>query len=278
MDYFYKLLLFYCILFSITSFSSLANDNYYVHANSLNVRKTPDGKIVGKLGLNETVEVIGSTDEWYEIKYKGDNAFISKSYIKKRRFYKRDGLIKWFELNPNSKKTPVTLNHKDGFILLCEKKVFNGEFLNVNINDIYSDNYICSIAGCPDTIWLKAEQVIVDWAMVAKAFPGLYRDTETPSIQTPDNQTSKNIDNNNNDSNINWTIIITIFIIVLIVYRYWKKRNFIDSNDNRGTQWVYALSNPAFGDDVYKIGMTTRPNLRVDLQQKVGQFFKDYAA
>ena len=55
--------------------------------------------------------------------------------------------------------------------------------------------------------------------------------------------------------------------IVLVVYRFWKKRNFIDSNDTRGTQWVYAISNPAFGEDIYKIGMSTRPNLKARIRE-----------
>src|SRR5690606_25088950 len=119
------------------------NDNYYVHANRLNVRKAPDGKIIGKLQLNQTVEVVGSADEWYEIDFKGTKAFVSKSFVKNRRFTKEDGLKKWFELNPNSEKTPVTLDHEDGFIELCEKKILNGEYLYVSFDNIFSDNYIC---------------------------------------------------------------------------------------------------------------------------------------
>lgn len=246
----------------MVSLSSIANDNYYIHANRLNVRKIPpDGKIIGKLQLNQTIEVLGSTDGWYEINFKGNKAFVSKSFVKKRRFTKKDGLKKWFELHPNSEKTPVTLNHKDGFIMLCKKEVLNGENLYLSIDNIFSDNYICGIAGCSDTIWLKNEQILIDWSVVAKAFPGIYRVTKTT------NQTATDKTTNNGGGGYNWTIIIIICIIVYIIYKYWSKRNFIDSNATHGTEWVYAISNPSFGEDIYKIGMTTRPNIRARIRE-----------
>lgn len=245
----------------MVSMCSFANDNYYVHAKRLNVRKAPDGKIVGKLQLNQTVEILGSTDGWYEINFKGTKAFVSKSFVKNRRFTKKDGLRKWFELHPNSTKTPVTLKHENGFIMLCENKVENGEYLHLSFDNIYSDNYICGVAGCSDTIWLKNEQLQIDWTIIAKAFPGIYRVTNTT------NQSKTNSTDNDNDKSTNWTAIIIVFICVYIIYQIWKKRNFVDSNDSRGTQWVYAVSNPAFGDDIYKIGMTTRPNLRARIRE-----------
>lgn len=245
----------------MVSMNSFANDNYYVHANQLNVRKAPDGRIIGKLQLNQTVDIVGGIDGWYEINYKGAKAFVSKSFVKNRRFTKIDGLKKWFELNPNSEKTPVTLKHEDGFIMLCGKKVLNGEYLQLSIDNIFSDTYICRIAGCSDTIWLKNEQILIDWSVIAKTFSGIYRVTGAT------NQSDTNKNTNDDGGSTNWIPLIFVFIVVIIAYQYWKKRNFIDSNDSRGTQWVYAVSNPAFGDDIYKIGMTTRPNLRARIKE-----------
>jgi hypothetical protein len=245
----------------MVSLNVFANDNYFIHANRLNVRNAPDGKIIGKLQLNQTVEIVGSSDGWYEINFKGTNAFVSKSFVKNRRFTKKDGLKKWFELNPNSEITPVTLKHIDGFVMLCEKRVLNGEYLHVSVDNIYSDDYICRIAGCSDTIWLKNEQILVDWSVIAKFFPRI------DFVANTTNQTETDGSTNDGDGSTNWTPIIIVYIIVFIVYRYWKKRNFVDSNDRRGTQWVYAVSNPAFGGDIYKIGMTTRPNLKARIRE-----------
>lgn len=259
MDSIYKILLLQIILFFLGTLGIFAND-YFVHANRLNVRKAPDGNIIGKLQLNQTVEVVGSADEWYEVDFKGTKAFVSKSFVKNRRFTKEDGLKKWFELNPNSEKTPVTLDHEDGFIELCEKTILNGEYLYLSFDDIFSDNYICEIAGCSDTIWLKIDQVLVDWKMITNTFPGINRATE----MSGDESSNKTQKGNGRDPTL---FIIIVFIIFLIVYSFWKKRNFIDRNDRRGTQWVYAISNPAFGDNIYKIGMTTRPDLKARIKE-----------
>lgn len=65
----------------------LVGENRTVNYHTLNVRETPDGKVVGILELNSTVSLTGKTcqmvmqdepyDYWMEIQYQGDTAWVT---------------------------------------------------------------------------------------------------------------------------------------------------------------------------------------------------------
>lgn len=54
----------------------------YVTANKLNVRREPSatGDLLGQLLYGDTVQLVGTLDGWYEIKYNGSTAYISAQY------------------------------------------------------------------------------------------------------------------------------------------------------------------------------------------------------
>jgi len=51
--------------------------------SSLNVRKSPWGKIIGSLKNNDKVFIVGQTKNWYKIKWGSSFAYVYKSYIVK---------------------------------------------------------------------------------------------------------------------------------------------------------------------------------------------------
>ncbi len=56
----------------------------YVSAkNSLNVRASAWGDIIGHLGRNTKVEILGKTGDWYKIRYNGKDAVVHSQYISK---------------------------------------------------------------------------------------------------------------------------------------------------------------------------------------------------
>ncbi|MBF0548294.1 MAG: SH3 domain-containing protein [Candidatus Riflebacteria bacterium] len=52
------------------------NDDSY-----LNVRKSPWGKIIGKLNKGDKVKIIGVQGDWYQINFKGQTCFVYQNYI-----------------------------------------------------------------------------------------------------------------------------------------------------------------------------------------------------
>ena len=54
----------------------------YVTANKLNVRREPDtsGELLGQLMYGDAVQLVGTVDGWYEIRYNGATAYISAQY------------------------------------------------------------------------------------------------------------------------------------------------------------------------------------------------------
>lgn len=53
----------------------------YVNCHLLNVRKTPNGKILGQVKKSQKVQIIGSSGGWYKIKYGNRYAYVYKKYI-----------------------------------------------------------------------------------------------------------------------------------------------------------------------------------------------------
>lgn len=69
------------------SYSSYASFTGYVTASSLNVRKGAGTKFlsIGKLVKGSAVTVIGEVGTWYKIKYKNTTAYVSRTYISKKK-------------------------------------------------------------------------------------------------------------------------------------------------------------------------------------------------
>ena len=82
--------LFYVLLvtiFSLIMFSSLSNaaTNVKVTTDSLNLREeaSTDADVLTTISENETCELIEELDNWYKVKYKTFEGYISKDYSKK---------------------------------------------------------------------------------------------------------------------------------------------------------------------------------------------------
>ena len=89
----------------------------YVKATSLNVRSGPSTSysILGKLKLNDKVEVLGETSTWSKINYNGNTAYVSSEYLSDSVI--DSGSDNSTEVRPtiqNKKVTSNTLNVRSG--------------------------------------------------------------------------------------------------------------------------------------------------------------------
>ena len=89
----------------------------YVKATSLNIRSGPSTSysILGKLKLNDKVEVLGETSTWSKINYNGNTAYVSSEYLSDSVI--DSGSDNSTEVRPtiqNKKVTSNTLNVRSG--------------------------------------------------------------------------------------------------------------------------------------------------------------------
>lgn len=96
-----KLILFLLFLLSLSSFTqNTINANYYVTANSLNVRSgaSIDSTQIFKLKQYDNIELIDNTKNWARIEYQGKAGYVARNFIKKGRaevsvYYIRTGAV-----------------------------------------------------------------------------------------------------------------------------------------------------------------------------------------
>lgn len=95
--------LFLLLLFSFSSFAQdSSKENYYVTANSLNVRSgaSIDSTQLFKLNLYDNIMLLGHDEnsDWVKIKYQGKKGYVSNKFIKKGKaevsvYYVRTGAM-----------------------------------------------------------------------------------------------------------------------------------------------------------------------------------------
>ena len=68
-----------------------------VTSTTLNVRSGPStsDKIIGVLNIDETIEILGKSNNWYKVDYNGKQGYVSSSYLKLNPIEKGIDVSKW---------------------------------------------------------------------------------------------------------------------------------------------------------------------------------------
>ncbi len=68
-----------------------------VTSSTLNVRSGPStsNKIIGTLNINETIEILGKSNDWYKVDYNGRQGYVTSSYLKLNPIEKGIDVSKW---------------------------------------------------------------------------------------------------------------------------------------------------------------------------------------
>ena len=78
--------------------------------SSLNVRRTPGGQVIDRLGHGESVQVIRESGEWMLVRYgDGGSGYVSAQYLAARE-----------EAEPEPDKTETTLMSKEGVVIVLK--------------------------------------------------------------------------------------------------------------------------------------------------------------
>ena len=68
-----------------------------VISDNLNVRSGPStsNEIIGSFKINDTVEILGKSNDWYKVDYKGKQGYVSSSYLRLNPIEKGIDVSKW---------------------------------------------------------------------------------------------------------------------------------------------------------------------------------------
>lgn len=87
----------------------------YVRSDQLNVRDTPNGKIVGKVFKGQTIFVYAKKGDWVSISRRDQTLWVHKSFLS----YRRDGRV-------SSRKLEAVCSFEDMELLLAEDVITPG--------------------------------------------------------------------------------------------------------------------------------------------------------